>query len=144
MDLLNLYIIQPSNEPFFSRDLKFDAMTILLILFATFLQLSNSSKCGNLTLPGEEEASHFVRYVGSKPRLAPQTELEDPGLAVILRGRVLDRRCLPVPGAVLDVWYAGAGAGQGEGGASGSYTLRPQDLLYRGQALTNKVGSDKF
>ena len=51
-------------------------------------------------------------YVGSKHQVASDTELE----TVILRCRVLDRRCSTVPGAVVDIWYSG-------------------------QALTNKVRS---
>ena len=94
-------------------------MTVVLLLLASLLGLTSGSQCGNLTLAAPEGA-HFVRYVGSKHRLATDTELEDPAMAVILRGRVLDRRCDPLPGAVVDIWYAG------------------QREIYRGQALTNK------
>ena len=90
-----------------------------VLLLSSLLGLTSGSQCGNLTLAAPEGA-HFVRYVGSKHRLAPDTELEDPAMAVILRGRVLDRRCDPLPGAVVDIWYAG------------------QREIYRGQALTNK------
>ena len=106
-------------------------MTVLLLVLAvaSLLRVTSGSQCGNLTLATPEPA-HFVRFVGSKHRLAPDTELEDPGAAVILRGRVLDRRCAPLPGAVVDIWYSGQGGG---------YTLSPRELMYRGQALTNKV-----
>lgn len=100
-------------------------MTVVLLLLASLLGLTSGSQCGNLTLAAPEGA-HFVRYVGSKHRLAPDTELEDPAMAVILRGRVLDRRCDPLPGAVVDIWYAG------------------QREIYRGQALTNKIGEYEF
>ena len=90
-----------------------------VLLLSSLLGLTSGSECGNLTQAAPEGA-HFVRYVGSKHRLAPDTELEDPAMAVILRGRVLDRRCDPLPGAVVDIWYAG------------------QREIYRGQALTNK------
>ena len=99
-----------------------------VLLLSSLLGLTSGSQCGNLTLAAPEGA-HFVRYVGSKHRLAPDTELEDPAMAVIIRGRVLDRRCDPLPGAVVDIWYVG----QGE---RASLALRE---LYRGQALTNKV-----
>ena len=65
---------------------------------AALIRLSSGSQCGNLTQSGPEGA-HFVRYVGSKHQLAPDTELVEREKAVILRGRVLDRRCSPVPGA---------------------------------------------
>ena len=94
---------------------------VLLLLAACLLRLTSGSQCGNLT-QAAPEGPHFVRYVGSKHRLAPDTELEDPAMAVILRGRVLDRHCDPLPGAVVDIWYVGQ---------AGRYS--------RGQALTNKV-----
>ena len=94
---------------------------VLLLLAACLLRLTSGSQCGNLT-QAAPEGPHFVRYVGSKHRLAPDTELEDPAMAVILRGRVLDRHCDPLPGAVVDIWYVGQ---------AGRYN--------RGQALTNKV-----
>lgn len=100
-------------------------MTVVLLLLASLLGLTSGSQCGNLTLAAPEGA-HFVRYVGSKHRLATDTELEDPAMAIILRGRVLDRRCDPLPGAVVDIWYAG------------------QREFYRGQALTNKIGEYEF
>ena len=37
--------------------------------------------------------------------------------AVILRGRMLDRRCSPVPGDVVDIWYSGN---------TGGYSLSPR------------------
>ena len=64
---------------------------------AALIRLSSGSQCGNLTQSGPEGA-HFVRYVGSKHQLAPDTELVEREKAVILRGRVLERRCSPVPG----------------------------------------------
>ena len=99
-----------------------------VLLLSSLLGLTSGSQCGNLTLAAPEGA-HFVRYVGSKHRLAPDTELEDPAMAVILRGRVLDRRCDPLPGAVVDIWYVG----------QGERVSLAQGELYRGQALTNKV-----
>ena len=103
---------------------------VLLMLFAALFRLSSGAQCGNLT-QSSPEGAHFVRYVGSKHRLAPDTELEEREKAVIIRSRVLDRRCSPVPGAVVDIWYSGQ--------SSGGYTLSPRDNMYRGQALTNKV-----
>ena len=100
-------------------------MTVLLLLFAALFRLSSGAKCGNLT-QAVPEGAHFIRYVGSKHRLAPDTELEEREKAVILRGRVLDRSCSPVPGAVVDVWYSGQARSEN---------------MYRGQALTNKVRS---
>ena len=41
---------------------------------AALIRLSSGSQCGNLTQSGPEGA-HFVRYVGSKHQLAPDTEL---------------------------------------------------------------------
>ena len=51
---------------------------------AALIRLSSGSQCGNLTQSGPEGA-HFVRYVGSKHQLAPDTELvegegRDPSL----------------------------------------------------------------
>ena len=100
-------------------------MTFLLLLFVALLRLSSGAQCGNLTQSGPEGA-HFIRYVGSKHRLAPDTELEEREKAVIIRSRVLDRRCSPVPGAVVDIWYSGQARSEN---------------MYRGQALTNKVRS---
>merc|ERR1712110_166261 len=111
-----------------SQVLHFFAMTVLLLLVAALFRLSSGAQCGNLTQSGPEGA-HFVRYVGSKHRLAPDTELEEREKAVIIRGRVLDRTCSPVPGAVVDIWYSGQARSEN---------------MYRGQALTNKLGEFKF
>lgn len=92
---------------------------------AALIRLSSGSQCGNLTQSGPEGA-HFVRYVGSKPQLAPDTELVEREKAVILRGRVLDRRCSPVPGAVVDIWYSGN---------TGGYSLSP-----RGTGISFNIG----
>merc|ERR1712110_58972 len=52
-----------------SQVLHFFAMTVLLLLVAALFRLSSGAQCGNLTQSGPEGA-HFVRYVGSKHRLA--------------------------------------------------------------------------
>ena len=41
--------------------------------------------------------------------LAPAEERADPAQAVVLRGRVVGqgRDCPPIPGATVEVWYAG-------------------------------------
>ena len=83
---------------------------------AALVRLSSGSQCGNLTQSGPEGA-HFVRYVGSKPQLAPDTELVEREKAVILRGRVLDRRCR---------WTSGN---------TGGYSLSP-----RGTGISFNIG----
>jgi len=39
--------------------------------------------------------------------IAPRVELDDPTKAILLKGRILDRNCQPIPATTVDVWYAG-------------------------------------
>ena len=39
--------------------------------------------------------------------IAPTNELADKGREIVLAGSVLDRKCNPVSGATVEIWYAG-------------------------------------
>ena len=78
----------------------------LLVLF------SNAQNCGDFTTK-DVEGPFFVEGVPLDLSTATDAEVRDPSLATILRGKVVDRNCLAVTGATVDVWYAGGGSGSG-------------------------------
>ncbi len=84
-----------------------------------------------LTTP-DVEGPFFERGAPEAVVIAPEEEMTDLGGAVF-SGRVVDRRCRPVAGATVDVWYAG--------GERPHYTFPRSDeyLWYRGKQQTDQV-----
>ncbi len=91
---------------------------------------AGSGECG-LTTP-DVEGPFFERGAPEAVVIAPEEEMTDLGGAVF-SGRVVDRRCRPVAGATVDVWYAG--------GEQPHYTFPRSDeyLWYRGKQQTDQV-----
>ena len=52
------------------------------------------------------EGPFYIANVPSSNILAPPEELQDPEQFVWLMGTVMDRKCLPIVGATVEVWYA--------------------------------------
>ena len=52
-------------------------------------------------------------------------------MAIILKGRVFDRKCEPIAKARVDVWHAGL--------PNTNYTFPPEKLWYRGRTFTTEV-----
>ena len=52
-------------------------------------------------------------------------------MAIILKGRVFDRKCEPISRARVDVWHAGF--------TTADYTFPPKKLWYRGRTFTTEV-----
>ena len=63
--------------------------------------------------------------------MAPDEELKDPSKAIILKGRVFDRKCEPMSNVIVDVWHAGL--------PNTNYTFPPEKLWYRGRTFTTEV-----
>eukprot|EP00088_Acartia_fossae_P015281 TRINITY_DN18349_c0_g1_i1.p1 TRINITY_DN18349_c0_g1~~TRINITY_DN18349_c0_g1_i1.p1 ORF type:complete len:188 (-),score=20.73 TRINITY_DN18349_c0_g1_i1:525-1088(-) len=82
----------------------------------------------------------FVRGANRTNILAPRSELNDPLKRTTISGRVLDRSCKPVPGARIDIWYAGGQAADG----NAIYTERGQRLWYRGYEIVGEDGKYEF
>ena len=53
------------------------------------------------------------------------------------QGQVLDSDCIPVSGAVIDIWYAGFDLNSPD---NAKYTFPPAELLFRGNTVTDQVG----
>ena len=58
--------------------------------------------------------------------MAPHNELNDPNNYIRIEGTVLNRRCLPIADAEVEIWYAGGNPG------NLSYTLR--DIIFETDA----------
>ena len=66
-----------------------------------------------------ETLCHLHVSVSSQYKIAPDTDIGDPGQAAIIRGQILDKKCEGIAGATVDVWYAG---GSDPGGSMFSVT----------------------
>jgi len=83
------------------------------------------------------------KFVPQAPRttiLAPSSEMRDPNKKAIIFGKIVDRKCRPIPGARVDLWYAGGIADDGDA----IYTAPPQRLWYRGWMSVGKDGAYRF
>jgi protocatechuate 3,4-dioxygenase beta subunit len=111
----------------------------------------DSPSCSGKATPALTEGPYF------KPGSPERTSLLEPGMAgtrLVLTGRVLNRSCQPVTGAVLDFWQADASGsydnsgyrlrGHQATGAGGSYTLTtviPGEYPGRTEHIHVKVGA---
>merc|ERR1711990_551418 len=114
-------------------------MNLLLVTFSIALLVSSvSSQGGCIPFTTKDvEGPFFVQNVPFKYKVATDVDLKDPTKAAILRGMILDRNCQGIPGATVDIWYAG-GTDQAE------YTFGPDELKYRGKGNTSQEGSYEF
>ena len=63
-------------------------------------------------------------------------------MAIILKGRVFNRKCQPISNARVEVWHAGKAGEKVPGNAN--YTFPPDKLWYRGRTSTNQDGEYEF
>lgn len=68
-------------------------------------------------------------FLPGAPRRAVLAAAGDPGRPLAIRGRLLDRGCRPLPGAILEVWHADH---------RGAYDTR--GFAHRGQLVTGDDG----
>merc|ERR1712064_135566 len=89
-------------------------MKLLLLVFTLALLVSSVSSQGDCIpfTTKDVEGPFFVQNVPFKYKVATDDDLKDPSKAAILRGMILDRNCQGIPGATVDIWYAG-GTDQG-------------------------------
>jgi len=112
----------------------------MLILTSFLLVLSlahqtRSQQCGAFTTR-DVEGPFFIANADLNYAIAPSNEIGDSREGVILRGQVVDGNCRAIPGATVEVWYAG--------GNPVEYKFRPDKLWYRGKSQTNQNGVYKF
>merc|ERR1712223_343005 len=106
----------------------------LFFLFTILLHLCEAQNCPPLTTRDVEGP-----FYESNPPVAKQIAPDqafNSSTAIFLKGRVLDRNCLPITNARVDVWYAG--------GNPVAYTFPPAILWYRGRTFTNVNGQYDF
>merc|ERR1719221_44368 len=95
-----------------------------------------SRRCIDFTTK-DMEGPYFLSNVPIKYKVAPDNEIQDPSKGVIIRGRILDKKCKGIAGATVDTWYAG--------GSHPHYSFRNSSQLhYRGKTKTKKNGVYKF
>jgi len=115
-------------------------MKKLFIISLTVYTTVLAQNCGNFTR-ADQEGPYFVQGAPKWNTLAPKYQLQNPDIAVILKGQVLDSDCLPVAGAVIDIWYAGFDENSPD---DAKYTFPPEELLFRGNSITDQTGAYKF
>merc|ERR1719516_858830 len=111
-------------------------MIIVTILFIVF-QISNCQNCGPLTTR-DVQGPFFEPGATLDYQLVPNRELQNASRAVLLRGKVRERNCRSIAGALVEVWYAG--------GDPTAYRF-PRDgspMLYRGKTTTDNSGRYNF
>merc|ERR1711874_516851 len=94
-----------------------------------------SQQCNDFTTK-DVEGPFFVSNVPIKYKVAPDNEIQDPGMGAVIRGRILNKNCEGIVGATVDAWYAG--------GSDPKYSFRPSELRYRGKTRTDQVGRYEF
>jgi len=113
---------------------------LLNLFFIVFARSVLAQNCGNFTR-ADQEGPYFVQGAPRWNTLAPKYQLQDSDIAVILKGQVLDSDCIPVSGAVIDIWYAGFDQNSPD---NAKYTFPPAKLLFRGNTVTDQAGAYKF
>lgn len=67
--------------------------------------LAATPACGDAATAAQIEGPFFRP---SSPRRSMLVGPDEPGIRMVLTGRVLTRRCRPLAGAIVDVWHADA------------------------------------
>merc|ERR1712112_21422 len=107
---------------------------------------SERSECGPITTK-DMLGPFFEDNAPNSEELAPASELNNPELAVILKGQVLGKDCRGMGGALVEVWY--------DGGNSACYTTRHNptkqaglcyspNVWYRGKTKADAEGRYEF
>ena len=85
------------------------------------------------TVTGDDAAGPY--YLAGPPWTTVIAGPDEPGDRLIVTGLVVDEACVPLPGALVDVWQADA---------TGSYDSSTVTYRLRGQMLANAAGAYAF
>ncbi len=88
----------------------------LVALFSAFAPAGQAEAGACARTPEQTEGPYYPAELGSLPAGGPQQDLSrmEPqgpraeGLLLYLHGRVLDARCRPIPGAIVEIWQVSA------------------------------------
>lgn len=106
------------------------------------VSVSNSEEvCGVERTPSDAIGPFYVPNAPLTQRLAPEEQLADPAIRLLVQGRVYGNNCKPVADALVEPWYAGLSDENGDGGG---YSSARSNLLYRAQVLTDACGYYSF
>merc|ERR1711942_549785 len=104
---------------------------VLLVLYYPV----HGKNCGDITT-SDQEGPFYEAGADLDWDLAPASELVDSSLGVVLSGRIFNKNCKGIPGATVEVWYAGK--------TGMNYTFPPDKLWYRGKQQTGQNGDYVF
>ena len=114
------------------------------LLFASPLPKAFASSCGLIPaqtegpfFPGEEKFDHNNDLTFSGQTSRPQ------GQIIYVRGKVQDERCLPVPGAQIEIWQA-CGSGRYNNPADTNTAPLDPNFKYWGEAIADANGDYSF
>lgn len=81
-------------------------------------------------------------YLAGAPltdRLAPEEQLSDPNLRLVVQGTVYGQDCVPMANVLVEPWYAGLPDENGD-----SYSSSGSSLNYRAQVVADECGRFNF